>query len=270
MFDHILSQLEEMDLVADDPKSGCLIKNMTRVLNHPPKQGEPKRKIVIFSEYADTVSHLKEALKHPFGDRLLVVSGTLSGAMNERIAANFDASHLSPEDDYDILLSTDRISEGYNLNRAGMVINYDIPWNPVRVIQRVGRINRISKKVFEELYIVNFFPTEKGATLVKSREIACNKMFLIHEVLGEDAKIFDVDETPSAAALFDRIRQNPDEMEAESFYTTVLNRYLAIEEAHPELAEALLDFPPRVKVAKAGERMNCWCFSGKAGCISRG
>jgi len=58
-----------------------------------------------------------------------------------------------------------------------MVINYDIPWNPVRVIQRVGRINRISKKVFDELYIVNFFPTEKGAELVKSREIASNKMF---------------------------------------------------------------------------------------------
>jgi superfamily II DNA/RNA helicase len=61
------------------------------------------------------------------------------------------------------LLTTDKISEGFNLNRAGMVINYDIPWNPVRVIQRVGRIKRISKKVFDKLYIVNFFPTEKGS-----------------------------------------------------------------------------------------------------------
>ena len=253
MFDSILSQLDEMDLVADDPKSLCLIHNITRVLNNTPKPGEPKRKIVIFSEYADTVSHLKKALQTPFGNRLLVVSGNLSNTLNRKISANFDASHLNPADDFDVLLSTDRISEGYNLNQAGMVINYDIPWNPVRVIQRVGRINRISKKVFEELFIVNFFPTEKGATLVKSREIACNKMFLIHEVLGEDAKIFDVDETPTAAALFDRIRQNPDEMEAESFYTTVLKRYLAIEAEYPELAEALHDFPPRVKVAKAGE-----------------
>ena len=253
MFDHILSQLEAMDLVAEDPKAGCLIENITRVLNTSPKHGEPKRKVVIFSEYADTVSHLKEALGVPFGERLLVVSGNLTGAMNEKIAANFDASHLHPVDDFDILLSTDRISEGYNLNRAGMVINYDIPWNPVRVIQRVGRINRISKKVFDELFIVNFFPTEKGSTLVKSREIATNKMFLIHEVLGEDAKIFDVDESPSAAALFDRIRQNPDEMEAESFYTTMLKRYMEIEKNHPDLVEALHDFPPRVKVAKAGK-----------------
>ncbi len=93
------------------------------------------------------------------------------------IYKNFDASYEEQENRYDILLSSDKISEGFNLNRAGMVINYDIPWNPVRVIQRLGRINRISKKVFDELYIVNFFPTEIGAELVKSREIASNKMF---------------------------------------------------------------------------------------------
>ena len=110
-----------------------------------------------------------------------------------------------------------KISEGFNLNRAGMIINYDIPWNPVRVIQRLGRINRISKKVFDELYIVNFFPTEKGAELVKSREIAANKMFLIHTALGEDSKIFDVDEEPTAAGMFSRVQQNPDELEEESF-----------------------------------------------------
>lgn len=46
------------------------------------------------------------------------------------------------------------------------MINYDIPWNPTRVIQRVGRINRIGKKVFDELYIFNFFPSEQGATYI--------------------------------------------------------------------------------------------------------
>jgi len=63
-----------------------------------------------------------------------------------RSIKNFDASHAEQENKFDILLTSDKISEGFNLNRAGMVINYDIPWNPVRVIQRVGRINRISKK----------------------------------------------------------------------------------------------------------------------------
>lgn len=263
LFDRVAHELAAMDLVKDDPKSACLIEHLGEVLNAMPLPGEPKRKVVIFSEYADTVSHLEKTLKPEFGDRLLVVSGSLPQSKIERINANFDASHREQVDNFDILLSTDRISEGYNLNRAGMVVNYDIPWNPVRVIQRVGRINRISKKVFEELYIVNFFPTEKGSDLVKSREIATNKMFLIHEVLGEDAKIFNVDETPTAAALFNRIRQNPDEMEAESFYTTVLNRYLAIEKEHPQLVEALKDFPPRIKVAKAGEEDELLVFFKK-------
>jgi len=131
-----------------------------------------------------------------------------------------------------------------------MVINYDIPWNPVRVIQRVGRINRISKKVFNELYIVNFFPTEKGAELVRSREIASNKMFLIHNTLGEDAKIFDIEEEPSASKLYEKIQQNPEEMEEESFYTKIYKEFNEIKEQYPELIKSLDNFPLRVKVAK--------------------
>jgi superfamily II DNA or RNA helicase len=260
LFDRILDELKEMDLVKDDPKAKCLNFHVEQILDDEPipgvpkrKVGEPKRKLVIFSEYADTISHLEKSLKPKFGKRVFVVTGNLSDNKIEEINANFDASYQDPVDDYDILLSTDRISEGYNLNRAGMVINYDIPWNPVRVIQRVGRINRISKKVFEDLYIVNFFPTEKGAPLVRSREIARDKMFLIHEVLGEDAKIFDVDETPSAAELFNRIRQNPEDIEQESFYTKVVNLYHEITKNYPQLAQDLADFPPRVKVAKAGQ-----------------
>jgi len=252
LFDTIIAELDQLDLVSDDPKSKCLIENVRKTISAIPRRGEPDRKVVIFSEYADTVNYLQYILRPIFKDRLLVVSGNLSASMIETINKNFDASHPHPQDDYDVLLSTDRLSEGFNLNNAGMVINYDIPWNPVRVIQRVGRINRISKKVFDELFIVNFFPTERGAELVKSREIAGAKMFLIHEILGEDAKIFDIDETPTPAGLFHRITQNPDELEEESFYTKMLNRFEQIKQHHPQLVASLADFPPRVKVAKPG------------------
>lgn len=181
---------------------------------------------------------------------MLVVAGDLSAAKIGQINKNFDASYAGQENHYDILLTSDKISEGFNLNRAGMVINYDIPWNPVRVIQRVGRINRISKKVFDELYIVNFFPTEQGAELVKSREIAANKMFLIHSALGEDAKIFDVAEEPTPAGLYKRIQQNPDELEEESFYNKALRELIRIKKEHPEILNNLENYPPRVKVAK--------------------
>ena len=194
---------------------------------------------------------IEKELKKLFGKRLLVVAGDLPSSKIVQINKNFDASYPEQDNNFDILLSSDKISEGFNLNRAGMVINYDIPWNPVRVIQRVGRINRISKKVFNELFIVNFFPTEQGAELVKSREIAQNKMFLIHTALGEDAKYFDVEEEPTPAGLYNRIQQNPEKQEEESFYTKALNEYEKIKKANPELIEALKSYPPRIKVAKA-------------------
>lgn len=251
LFKSILKELDDLDLISHDPKAEKLIDKIKKL-----EQDEPERKIVIFSEYIDTVKYLSPILKEKFNDRVLVVSGDLTKSKTREIYANFDASYLEERqtDDYNILLTSDKISEGFNLNRAGIVINYDIPWNPVRVIQRVGRINRISKKVFDSLYIVNFFPTEKGADLVHSRDIAANKMFLIHNALGEDSKIFDIDEEPTPSGLYKRIHQNPDELEGESFYTKVLKEFEKIKEEYPELIERLKDFPPRIKVAKADDR----------------
>lgn len=245
LFNEILKSLHEFNLINNDPKTDCLIQNLKAQFKK-----EPRRKIVIFSEYLDTVKYLEPRLKTVWGDRILTIAGDLTARKLSDINKNFDASLVEQDNDFDILLSSDKISEGFNLNRAGMVINYDIPWNPVRVIQRVGRINRISKKVFDELYIVNFFPTERGAELVQSREIAGNKMFLIHSTLGEDAKMFDIDEEPTPAKLYERIQQNPDKLEEESFYTTILKEYIKIKENHPDLITALDKFPPRVKVAK--------------------
>jgi superfamily II DNA or RNA helicase/HKD family nuclease len=251
LFEDILKKLFELNLVNNDPKLKCLISKLNEWLKK-----EPKRKIVIFSEYIDTVNYLKDPLIKKFNKRVLIITGDLSKSKIKEINKNFDASYLQEEqkDDYDILLCTDKISEGFNLNRAGLVINYDIPWNPVRVIQRVGRINRIGKKVFDEIYIANFFPTEIGAELVRSREIAAQKMFLIHNALGEDAKIFDVDEEPSPSDLYQRIQKNPDKIESESFYTKVLNEYEDIKNNHQEVIERIKDCPPRVKVAKKSDK----------------
>lgn len=252
LFSEILNELSKFNLVKNDPKTACLLNNIQNELAKKPNPGEPKRKIIIFSEYLDTIRYLGKPLKEKFGNKVLVAAGNLPVSKINIINKNFDASYEKAEqqNDFEILLASDKISEGFNLNRAGMEINYDIPWNPVRVIQRLGRINRVSKKVFENLYIVNFFPTEQGAELVKSREIAANKMFLIHSALGEDSKIFDIDEEPTPAGLFKRVQQNPDEQEGESFYTKALKEYLKIEKEHPEITASLGKYPPRVKVAK--------------------
>ena len=96
--------------------------------------------------------------------------------------------------DYHILVATDAISEGYNLHRAGAIFNYDIPYNPTRVIQRIGRINRINKKVFDKLYIYNYFPTDVGEAETRTKEISTLKMAMIHAIMGEDTKALTKEE----------------------------------------------------------------------------
>ena len=131
------------------------------------------------------------------------------------------------------------------------------------LFRSVGRINRIGKKVFENLYIYNFFPTEKGADIVKSREIASQKMFLINNTLGEDAKIFSVDETPTASDLFKRVNTNPEDEQEQSTLTRVRRLFFEIQSKYPELVQRIKELPARVKTAKAFSQNQLLVFRRK-------
>ncbi len=248
LFNKILKEINRLKLIENDPKTQELIKLIEETLS---EENQPKRKIIVFSEFRDTVKYLKPLLEKHF--RVLTVDGHLSQSKIEQIKENFDASYKHQKDEYDVLLSTDKISEGFNLARAGMIINYDIPWNPVRVIQRVGRINRIGQKVFDKLYVVNFFPTEKGESLTKQREIAENKLFLIHNSIGEDSKIFSPDEEPTPSQLYQRLTKNPDETEEESFFTKAVKEFQEIKEKDLDIIYQITKLPYRVKVPKKGK-----------------
>jgi len=256
LFKEIQTQVDELALIPSDPKADELVKSIRKILNEKPEKGEPIRRVIIFTEYVDTVIYLQPILEREFPGEVLSVPGILSGEKVNQLFSNFDASvkKKDQKDEFTILLTSDKLSEGLDLNRAGAVINCDIPWNPTRVIQRLGRINRIGTKVFDRLRIYNFFPTEKGADIVKSRQIASDKMFLIHNTLGEDAKIFDVDEEPSASELFKRINANPEDEEEESLLTRIRRIYNKALKEHPEVIDRISKFPPRTKTAKEFER----------------
>ena len=130
-----------------DPKKEHFAEILIRQIKN-----DPNRKIVVFSSYADTIDDLYETLKSKV--RVIKYTSKESKNVKKTIELNFDAGKKTDiqQNDYDVLAATDAISEGYNLHRAGTVFNYDIPYNPTRVIQRVGRINRINKKVFERLF----------------------------------------------------------------------------------------------------------------------
>jgi hypothetical protein len=114
----------------------------------------------------------------------------------------------------------------------------------------------MSEKVFDHLYIYNFFPTEQGSNIVKSREIAQQKMFLIHNALGEDAKIFDIDEEPTPSGLFQKMSKNPEDDDELSTSTIIRNEYNHILTKHPEIIERISQLPNRTKTAKSFDENN--------------
>src|SRR5699024_5940843 len=245
----IKSELEEEELVQSDPKREVVFEKIKSILDK-----EPNRKIVLFTEYTDTVLHLEPFFRGKLGNRLLICDGGMNRTLQKALEQNFNAQYEGTHyDDFDVLITSDKLSEGFNLNRAGVIINYDIPWNPTRVIQRVGRINRIGKKVFDQLYLFNFFPSEIGADYVKSREIASQKMFMIHNSLGEDAQIFATDEEPTASGLYNRMNQDPEVEDEKNLLTDIRNRYEEIKQNFPEVIERIEKLPNRVKTSKKSE-----------------
>ena len=179
------------EIISKDPKLESFIK----ILNEKTTK-EPKRKLILFTEFADTANYLGVKLKEAGIRVFKYTSSDASFSHKETIRANFDAGLKKElqEDDYNVLVATDAISEGYNLNRAGAIFNYDIPYNPTRVIQRIGRINRINKKMFNNLYIYNYFPTDVGENETRTKEISTLKMAMIHSIMGEDTKALTKEE----------------------------------------------------------------------------
>jgi superfamily II DNA or RNA helicase len=175
----------------NDPKLKEFIKIISAKLKN-----EPNRKIVVFSQFADTVDYLGKKMKAAGLPVFSYTSANSSSGNKDIIRANFDAglNEYKQQNVFQVLVATDAISEGYNLHRAGAIFNYDIPYNPTRVIQRVGRINRINKKMFSKLHIYNYFPTDIGEAETRTQEISMLKMAMIHAIMGEDTKILTSEE----------------------------------------------------------------------------
>ena len=230
--------------VKSDPKLDSFIRIIRKQMND-----EPNRKLIVFSEFADTVNYLGEALANAGLPVMKYTSTDASPANKDRIRANFDAG-LKPalqKNDFHILVATDAISEGYNLHRAGAIFNYDIPYNPTRVIQRIGRINRINKKVFDELYIYNYFPTDVGEAETRTKEISTLKMAMIHAIMGEDTKALTKEEDLQAY-FKDRYRKEFARSEETSWDTPY--RKLLNSVKGTEVYDQAMEIPHRARTAR--------------------
>jgi superfamily II DNA or RNA helicase len=157
-------------------------------INNP--RGLDKPRLVIFTEAIDTQKALARYIKSK-GKRVITVSGDNRDKMQEIIAANFDANLAKDKqcNDYDVIVTTEVLAEGVNLHRANVILNYDAPWNATRLMQRIGRVNRIGSKE-EFVHVFNFFPSTEGNREIRLIEKAYAKLQSFHEMFGEDNKVF--------------------------------------------------------------------------------
>lgn len=169
-----------------------------------------RNKSIIFTESKETGDYLYENLNRVFPNEVMFYSShggryktTETNVTDSRdlIKENFDPNNKITKDDLRLLITTDVLAEGINLHRANTVINYDLPWNPTKVMQRVGRINRLGTEHLS-LYVYNFFPTSESDEHLGLEANIKSKIQAFHETLGEDAKYITEEEEPVTHELF--------------------------------------------------------------------
>lgn len=187
---------------------------------------------------------------------MLCFTGASEYSIRNKVIENFDAKALVPKDDYRILVATEILSEGVNLHRSNVVINYDIPWNPTRMMQRVGRVNRIDTK-FDKIYTYNFFPTKQSNDQIKLKEAAEAKINAFLTLLGGDAALLTEGEPIGSHELFNKliskqtITGEEDSNESELKY---LKKIKEIRDSEPKLFEKIKRLPKKARTAKANEK----------------
>lgn len=246
--------------VGFDPKQECVERKVASLLRE-----NNSRKIVIFSSFADTAEWVAKCLcEHGFYRTLLYTGASKS--INRRVVIeNFDASFdkTKQKNDYDIIVATDALSEGFNLHRAGVVINYDIPFNPTRVVQRIGRINRINKKMFDKIYIMNFFPTDIGDPITNVKNISTLKMLLINSIIGSDTKTLTPDENLQSFFRKQYIDANS-ESDLASWDNDYRNIYNAVKN-DANLIKNVMEIPERTRILRTGQKMDISISFAKRG-----
>jgi superfamily II DNA/RNA helicase len=209
-----------------------------------------KNKVIIFTESKETAEYLGDELKDLYGDTVIVFSGDSSYALKREIEDSFNpANEDKNNDQYRILITTDVLAEGINLHRCGVLINYDLPWNPTKIMQRVGRINRVGTK-FDRIYVFNFFPTSQTDKHLAIKERIIQKIQLFHDTLGEDFKYLSDEEEVTSHKLYSDLTAEMDTEESinpELYYLAEIRR---IRDEDTDLFERVKGLPKKAKTGK--------------------
>ena len=206
----------------------------------------PDDKIVVFTESKQTAMYLEKQLQGY--NNILTVHGENRDKLKDTIRENFDANYPKEKkkNDFNVIISTDTLSEGVNMHESNIIYNYDIPWNSTRLMQRIGRINRIGTK-HDQIHIYNFKPTAQSESLIELSKKAFIKLQTFHHAVGEDSQIYSKDEKVGTVSLYETdIEKADDELK-------FLEEIRGFKEANPRKFKILKNLPKKVRVQRTKE-----------------
>lgn len=238
---------EQWEDIIDDPKKDQFLFELNN--NETLKNS----KMIIFTESKETAEYIGLYLEEKHPEKVLVFSGQGSRRDRDEIEANFNPDyHGNKKDDIKYLVTTDVLAEGINLHRANIIVNYDLPWNPTKVMQRVGRINRVGT-VYDRIYVFNFFPAAQANAELSMEENIISKIQAFHDTLGEDFKYLSEDEEVTSHKLYQKLNSNDIFDEGDSYGESELE-YLSlirkVRDSDEELFEKIKRLPQKSKSSR--------------------
>jgi len=255
-YKHLLNDKAQIDILVErwetvksDPKLTEFINQLKEVFFNPEKNYSGK--LVIFTEAKETAEELAERVSKTGRRKPLLISSDNRKDMESIIRLNFDANIDEDKwkDDYNILITTEVLAEGVNLHRSNIVVNYDVPWNSTRLMQRIGRVNRIGSRA-ENIYVYNFYPSSHGDAQIQLVDTALRKLQSFHTAFGEDNKIFSLLEEKSEGGLC-----NPKIKEEESEILKYLNELRDFKKKNQKRFIEISKIPNKARCGReAGEK----------------
>lgn len=184
-----------------------------------------------------------------------------TGNLQNRIGAFAPkANSYRGQDKIDIMVATDVLSEGHNLQDCSAIINYDLHWNPVRLIQRSGRVDRIGSEA-DVIYVKNFLPVDRVEKEINIREILRRRIEEIHQYVGEDTQILESDEQLNESAMYTiydvrDIEKLEEGEEIEFSFDEAENLIRDLEDAKPEYISIIRKLQFGLRSARNAEGIN--------------
>lgn len=236
--------------ISDDPK---LTQFKEELQSNEKLCGNKK---IIFTESKETAEYLAKELSDIYGERVIAYTGSSSMILKSVIEDSFNPKFTEKKNDqFDVLVTTDVLAEGINLHRANALINYDLPWNPTKIMQRVGRINRVGS-AYEEIYVFNFFPTSATSKHLPLKDRIIEKLQAFHDTLGEDFKYLSDEEEVSSQKLFQDLNKDLEKDEEganlELAYLAVIRQ---IRDNDAALFEKIKKLPKKAKTGRYSDRV---------------